>query len=64
MHQVKKEMGWLKKKSQVYVIIPVKAYTGRWVGRLPISHIPGSHYENTPIQIYCKFYHQKMKIFR
>ena len=22
------------------------------------------HYENTPIQIYCKFYHQKMKIFR
>ena len=22
------------------------------------------HYENTPIQIYRKFYHQKMKIFR
>ena len=22
------------------------------------------HYENTPIQIYWKFYHQKMKIFR
>ena len=22
-----------------------------------------SHYENTPIQIYWKFYHQKMKIF-
>ena len=26
--------------------------------------IPGFHYENTPIQIYWKFYHQKMKIFR
>ena len=23
-----------------------------------------SHYENMPIQTYCKFYHQKMKIFR
>ena len=23
-----------------------------------------NHYENTPIQIYWKFYHQKMKIFR
>ena len=23
-----------------------------------------SHYENTPIQIYWNFYHQKMKIFR
>ena len=22
------------------------------------------HYENTPIQIYRKFYHQKVKIFR
>ena len=22
-----------------------------------------THYENTPIQIYWKFYHQKMKIF-
>ena len=22
------------------------------------------HYENMPIQIYYKFYHQKMKIFR
>ena len=22
------------------------------------------HYENTPIKIYWKFYHQKMKIFR
>ena len=22
------------------------------------------HYENTPIQLYWKFYHQKMKIFR
>ena len=22
------------------------------------------HYENKPIQIYWKFYHQKMKIFR
>ena len=22
-----------------------------------------SHYENTPIQLYWKFYHQKMKIF-
>ena len=22
------------------------------------------HYENTPIQIYWKFYHQKRKIFR
>ena len=25
---------------------------------------PTEHYENTPIQIYWKFYHQKMKIFR
>ena len=24
----------------------------------------GLHYENMPIQIYWKFYHQKMKIFR
>ena len=24
----------------------------------------GIHYENTPIQIYRKFYHQKVKIFR
>ena len=23
-----------------------------------------THYENMPIQIYWKFYHQKMKIFR
>ena len=23
-----------------------------------------NHYENMPIQIYWKFYHQKMKIFR
>ena len=23
-----------------------------------------NHYENTPIQIYWKLYHQKMKIFR
>ena len=23
-----------------------------------------SHYENMPIQIYWKFYHQKMKLFR
>ena len=23
-----------------------------------------NHYENKPIQIYWKFYHQKMKIFR
>ena len=23
-----------------------------------------AHYENTPIQIYWEFYHQKMKIFR
>ena len=23
-----------------------------------------THYENVPIQIYWKFYHQKMKIFR
>ena len=22
------------------------------------------HYENMPIQIYWKFYHQKMKVFR
>ena len=22
------------------------------------------HYENTHIQIYCKFYHQKLKVFR
>ena len=22
------------------------------------------HYENMPIQIYCKFYHQKLKFFR
>ena len=29
----------------------------------PISG-PSYHYENTPIQIYWKFYHQKMKIFR
>ena len=25
---------------------------------------PKKHYENKPIQIYWKFYHQKMKIFR
>ena len=23
-----------------------------------------AHYENIPIQMYCKFYHQKRKIFR
>ena len=27
-------------------------------------HITSKHYENMPIQIYWKFYHQKMKIFR
>ena len=26
--------------------------------------ISGSHYENTPIQIYRKIYLQKLKIFR
>ena len=25
---------------------------------------PPHHYENTPIQIYWKFYHQKMKLFQ
>ena len=28
----------------------------------PVFH--AIHYENTPIQMYWKFYHQKMKIFR
>ena len=28
------------------------------------SSVLRSHYENTPIQIYWKYYHQKMKIFR
>ena len=31
------------------------------VKSLPVLH---HHYENTPIQIYWKFHHQKMKIFR
>ena len=29
-----------------------------------VSRISFLHYENIPIQIYWKFYHQKMKIFR
>ena len=29
---------------------------------LPFNKL--THYENMPIQIYWKFYHQKMKIFR
>ena len=28
------------------------------------SHCGIIHYENTPIQLYWKVYHQKMKIFR
>ena len=28
------------------------------------SHVLASYYENMPFQIYRKFYHQKMKIFR
>ena len=33
-------------------------------GGIFIIDIPLMHYENMPIQIYWKFYHQKMKIFR
>ena len=29
-----------------------------------LDSIPSNLYENMPIQIYWKFYHQKMKIFR
>ena len=29
-----------------------------------VSYLPAFHYENISIQIYWKFYHQKMKIFR
>ena len=36
-------------------------YLGRYS---TIIHIKIYHYENMPIQIYWKFYHQKMKIFR
>ena len=37
------------------------SYAGMHQGYLKEMHIV--HYENTPIQIYWKFYHQKLKIF-
>ena len=32
--------------------------------KVPDQHVHSDHYENMPIQIYWKFYHQKLKIFR
>ena len=42
------------------------AHIGRHFFRLTqtIFFFVDNHYENMPIQTYCKFYHQKMKIFR
>ena len=37
------------------------AYLG---ARMGAQNLLGRHYENMPIQIYWKFYHQKLKIFR
>ena len=31
---------------------------------LRMSAVSDQHYENMPIQIYWKFYHQKVKIFK
>ena len=28
------------------------------------AHFSGSHYENTSIQMYGKYHHQKLKVFR
>ena len=38
-----------------------KAVVEKWLA--PESLPKSNHYENMPIQIYWKFYHQKMKIF-
>ena len=41
-----------------------------WLGRKtstqtrPFQGVLSAHYENTPIQIYRKFHHQKLKVFR
>ena len=37
---------------------------GAWLLLSVVEPIVVRHYENKPIQIYWKFYHQKMKIFR
>ena len=34
-----------------------------FIPRQFLFHLSGSHYENMPIQIYWKFYHQKMKFW-
>ena len=43
----------------------LQGYTNN-IGQLAKSQrvFPVHHYENTPIQIYWKFYHQKMAIFQ
>ena len=38
-------------------------YIRRIMGKTVITYA-NSHYENTPIQIHWKFYHQKMAIFQ
>ena len=35
-----------------------------WAKEDSATTVVAGHYENTPIQIYWNFYHQKMKIFR
>ena len=42
------------------------ASTEKVYEQMPVAHIRGRtfHYENTPIQIYWKFHHQNLKVYR
>ena len=45
-----------------FTYLPI--YAWRPIKGALANSINPNHYENMPIQIYRKFYHQKMKIFR
>ena len=48
----------------VFHVIADHGFHTKFRSQVSLCWSKGSHYENTPIQMYWKFYHQKMKIFR
>ena len=60
-------LSWNLKKS-IWLLFHVPKNAARMASRVDpdqtLIWIALFHYENMPIQIYWKFYHQKLKIFR
>ena len=54
-----KKMMYKTEQSPIFVTLPVSLLIDKTLGVLY-----GIHYKNTPIQIYWKFYHRKMKVYR